>query len=146
MEIHQLKLTQIEEIKKVISDAFSPEPWNDDWSDELQFNNYIMDLIGNKNSLSLGLYDMDKLVGVSLGRVKHWYKGNEYWIDDLAIRPEFQGRGYGSEFLKLLEKYVKEMSIVRIVLFTNKDIPAYYMYLKNGFVQQEERVFFEKKL
>lgn len=144
--IKKLSIAQLEEIKFIIKETFSKEPWKDDWHDEKQFHSYILDLIDNSNSLSLGLYDNDELVGVSLGRVKHWYTGTEYWIDDLAVLPKAQGNGFGSGFLNRIEQYIKENEMVGIVLFTEKEIPAYSFYLKNGFTEKKERVFFEKKI
>lgn len=144
MTIKELSSLNIEEIKTVIKDTFSKEPWNDNWNDEEQFQLYILDLIDNNNSLSLGLYDSGVLIGVSLGRIKHWYTGTEYWIDDLAILPQAQGKGCGSKFIAMIENYIKEKSIVGIVLFTERDIPAYNFYVKNKFEEKTERVFFEK--
>lgn len=146
MQIKELSVADAESIKTVIFETFSKEPWNDDWSDEKQLNLYIMDLIGNANSLSLGLYENNELIGVSVGRIKHWYSGNEYWIDDLAILPQAQGRGYGSEFIDFIEKHIKEKGINGIVLFTERDIPAFNLYVKKGFAEKRERVFFEKKI
>ena len=45
------------------------EPWNDDWSDDEQLTGYMLDLTGNRNSLSLGLDEENELVGVSLGSI-----------------------------------------------------------------------------
>lgn len=147
MEVKKICTDNIEEIKFIIKDTFSREPWNDNWTDEQQFHSYILDLIDNKNSLSLGLYDDENnLVGVSLGRIKHWYAGTEYWIDDLAILPSVQGRGYGSQFIDMIENFIKKLDITGIVLFTEKDIPAYNLYIKKAFKEKEERVFFEKRL
>lgn len=146
MEINELNVTDIDVIKTVILETFSREPWNDDWNDEQQFHSYIVDLIGNQNSLSLGLYEKGELIGVSLGRTKHWYTGNEYWIDDLAILPQMQGHGCGSKFIDLIEDYIKAKGFTGIVLFTERDIPAYNLYVKKGFAEKTERVFFEKKI
>lgn len=146
MEIRELSLDNISNIKNVILETFSRKPWCDDWSDKEQFHLYILDLIGNPNSLSFGLYENNEIIGVSLGRVKHWYTGNEYWIDDLAILPQVQGRGCGSEFIDLIEEHIKIKGFVGIVLFTEKDIPAYNLYIKKNFEEKRERVFFEKKI
>lgn len=146
MNIEELSIENIDEIKFIIKEAFSREPWNDDWSDEQQFHSYILDLIDNKNSLSLGLHDNGELIGVSLGRIKHWYAGTEYWIDDLAILPKAQGHGCGSAFVDLIETHAISKGIVGIVLFTERDIPAYGLYVKKGFEERKERVFFEKKI
>lgn len=146
MELRQIGLEQTEEIKTVIRETFSQPPWNDDWQDAAQFHAYILDLIGNRNSLSLGLYDGDDLIGVSLGRIKHWYAGTEYWIDDLAILPRAQGGGLGAKFLEQIERFILSREIVGIVLFTEKDIPAYGLYVKRQFEEKPQRVFFEKHL
>ena len=53
MEIRELNISYIEEIKSLFFDIFTKEPWNDDWSDKNQLHEYITDLIGNRNSLSL---------------------------------------------------------------------------------------------
>lgn len=146
MELKELSIADIENIKNIILETFSREPWNDNWIDKKQLHSYILDLIGNKNSLSIGLYENGELIGVSLGRVKHWYTGNEYWIDDLAILPQVQGRGCGSKFIDMIEDNIKSKNFVGIVLFTEREIPAYYLYVKKGFEEKRERVFFEKKL
>lgn len=146
MEIKQLHMTDIEAVKPVILGAFSAAPWNDRWTDPRQFHAYMVDLMGNQNSLSLGLYDGEVLIGAALGRIKHWYGGNEYWIDDLAIAPQAQGRGCGSAFLDQIEGYLRANGVVKIVLFTNRDIPAYYLYRKKDFEERAERVFYQKVL
>lgn len=146
MEIRKIGVENKDEIKEVIRKSFSEEPWNDDWQDEAQFDLYMLDLIDNKNSLPLGLYENGELIGVSLGRIKHWYGGTEYWIDDLAIHPKAQGKGCGSHFLDLIEEYLKSENIVGIVLLTKRGIPAYHMYKKKNFVELTERVVFEKHL
>lgn len=146
METRKIGTAQLEEIKRVIQTTFSREPWNDDWSDEAQLHAYILDLIDNRNSLSLGLYDGGELIGVSLGRVKHWYAGTEYWIDDLAVLPKAQGRGCGSKFVDLIEDFARGEGIAGIVLFTERGIPAYGLYVKKAFEEKPTRVFFEKRL
>lgn len=145
-KLKELSVKDAESIKTVIAETFSREPWNDDWSDPIQFHSYILDLIGNPNSLSLGLYEKETLIGVSLGRIVHWYAGTEYRIDDLAILPQAQGKGYGSEFIDRITDYIKEKGCCGIVLFTERDIPAYRLYVKKGFEEKTERVFFEKKI
>ncbi|WP_330548439.1 GNAT family N-acetyltransferase [Anaerostipes caccae] len=49
-ELKELNIKSIEEIKSLFAEIFTKEPWNDDWSDLAQLHEYIMDLIGNRNS------------------------------------------------------------------------------------------------
>lgn len=45
-----------------------------------------------------------------------------------------------------IEGYLRENGVVKIVLFTNRDIPAYYLYRKKDFEERAERVFYQKVL
>lgn len=136
-EIRRLSAENIEEIKKLFRDIFTKEPWNDDWSDDAQLHAYITDLTGNQNSLTLGLYVDGTLTGLSMGSVMHWYMGTEYYIYELCIKTEEQGKGLGTEFLKKIEAYISERGMTHIYLQTERNVPAYGFYIKNGFAELE---------
>lgn len=92
------------EAKSLFRASFSAPPWNDDWGDEAKLNDYIDDIARQRNSLPLGLYaEKDgkaKLIGLSFGRLIHFYKGTQYRVDEFCIHPDFQGKGYGSLFIE----------------------------------------------
>lgn len=140
MEIKELDISNIEDIKALFFDIFTNEPWYDDWSDPKQLNAYIIDLIGNRNSLSLGLYKDDELIGLSLGSIMHWYTGTEYYICEFCIKTEKQRNGAGTAFLKMVEEYAKSKNITHIFLQTDRTVPAYEFYRKNGFTELSEHV------
>lgn len=95
---------EIEIIKELFTSVFTIEPWNDDWSNQEQLDLYLFDLVGQSNSLTYGLFENEKLIGVSMGHIKHWYSGTEYYIDELCIRTDKQGNGIGTYFIKEIEK------------------------------------------
>lgn len=132
-ELRRLSVDDIDEIKSLFRDIFISEPWNDDWSDDGQLEGYIIDIIGNRNSLALGLYENGILTGLSLGNVMHWYMGTNYYIIELGIKPECQGRGLETEFLRMIEEYIHANGISCIFLQTERNMPAYDFYRKNGF-------------
>lgn len=78
-------MNELEEIKDFFREIFMNEPWNDDWSDDEQLTNYILDLSGNRNSLPLGLFENNELIGFSLGNIIHWCAGTEYYIYEFCI-------------------------------------------------------------
>ena len=125
---------------------FTHEPWLDDWSDRAQLDAYIDDLTGQRNSLALGFFDGERLIGLSLGFVKHWFAGTEYVVDEFCVDRHSQGRGTGTAFLQAIEGYLRERGIFRIFLQTGKDMPAYAFYLKNGFRELEGHVSFSKEI
>lgn len=146
MEIRELKMQDSKDVEGMMLKIFSVEPWNDDWSDREQLRQYVQELMGNRNSLSFGLYEDGGLIGISLGRIKHWCEGTEYWIDEFGILPGKQGAGMGSAFLAGIERCLTERRIFEIVLLTDRDVPAYWFYRKNGFGEIAGNVFFAKKI
>ncbi len=145
MNIQELNMENIEEIKRLMVAIFSGEPWNDSWTDG-QLHAYISQLIGNQNSLSFGVYRDGALIGLALGKIKSWYEGTEYWVDEFGILPEMQQSGIGSAFIREIEKTLATRGISYIVLLTEKNLPAYDFYKKNGFEEKEETVFFAKAI
>ena len=142
----RIGMGEIELIKELFLGVFTIEPWNDDWSNQEQLDLYLSDLVGQSNSLAYGLFEGEKLIGVSMGHIKHWYSGTEYYIDELCIHTEKQGKGVGTIFLKEIEKAIKEIGLVQIFLQTQKSVPAYGFYQKNGFCELKEHVSFVKQI
>ena len=111
----------------------TPINMDDDWSDAAQLDAYITDLCGNVNSLTLALFEGDKMVALSMGYIKHWYRGTEYIINELCVKTEKQHQGIGTEFLHQIEDYLKANDLKAIYLLTERTVPAYNFYKKNGF-------------
>lgn len=145
-ELKRIGTGEAEEIKELFLRVFTAEPWKDDWSDQEQLDAYIHDLTGQGNSLTYGLYENGKLTGVSMGNIKHWFTGTEYYIDEFCIRPDRQGQGLGTLFLKEIEKAIREMGLTQIFLQTESTVPAYHFYQKNGFNELKEHVSFAKRI
>ncbi len=145
-EFKQLDGTSSGSIKELFVSVFSAEPWNDDWSDKTQLHAYIQDLTGQSNSLTFGLYEGTRLIGVSMGHIRHWYSGTEYYIDELCIRTETQGKGAGTLFIREIEKTCKEMGLKHIFLLTENNVPAFAFYKKRGYSELKTNAAFAKKL
>ena len=127
-------------------DVFTREPWNDDWSDPEQLAAYIDDLIAQNNSLTLGYMDGDRLVGLAMGRIKHWYEGTEYCIDEFCVDTPFQNKGIGSVFLNEIESYLSGIGVHWLYLQTDKTVPAYPFYIHRGFLELSDNVSLAKKI
>ena len=146
MELRRLTIKDKELITALFTDVFTNEPWNDDWSDTAQLDAYIKDLTGQPYSLTLGYFDDDRIVGLSMGYIKHWYSGTEYIINEFCIDRQLQGKGIGSSFMKAIEAYLSENGISQIFLLTGKNVPAYSFYQRNGFTELTENVSFAKRI
>ena len=151
MDMTKYRFKQLDEsaaavIKELFVTVFTAEPWNDDWSDENQLQLYIHDLIGQNNSLTFGLYEGAELIGISMGHIKHWYTGTEYYIDELCISTSQQGKGVGTLFVSEIEKACKELGLTHIFLLTEKNVPAFTFYKKQQFYELKNSVAFAKEL
>ena len=132
-ELRELSEQNFDEIKELFRSVFSAPPWNEDWSDDARLSDYLLDLIKVRTPVDLGLYEDGRLVGISVGCIKHWCSGSEYYIEELFIRTDAQGRGLGTEFIRLIEQYLKARDIRVIFLTTQRTHPAYSFYKKRGF-------------
>lgn len=142
----RIDMSEYEEIRDLFSGVFTIEPWCDDWSDEEQLKCYLYDLTGQDNSLSYGLYEKEELIGVSLGRIKHWHSGTEYCIDEFCVRTDKQGCGCGTFFISEIKRLIREIGLTKIYLQTDENTPAYEFYKKNNFYELEHQVSFGIKV
>ena len=146
VECRKIGTEEMPAIRELFAGVFTGEPWNDDWSDGEQLDLYLEDLVGQQNSLTYGLYEDGRMVGLAMGRMKHWYTGTEYYIDELCIRTDRQGTGLGTLFLQEIEHAIREAGMVQIFLQTSADVPAYQFYRKNGFQELKGHVSFQKRI
>ena len=146
LKVKRLSIKEKEAITNVFLGVFTKEPWNDDWSDTAQLDLYINDLIGQSYSLTYGLYDDDELIGISMGYIKHWYRGTEYIINEFCIKTELQGKGAGTFFIKEIEKAIQKLGLNQIFLLTDTNVPAYNFYKKNGFFEETTTIAFGKRV
>lgn len=133
LTVRQLGQESREDIKRLFREVFTSEPWNDDWSDEGQLCSYIDELTGEKSSFTVGLFEDDMLIGLSLGCIRHWWQGTEYYIFEFCIKKDRQGAGRGTAFLEEISRIAREKGVTHIFLQTERSAPAYEFYRKNGF-------------
>ncbi len=145
-ELIKLGPDRLPEMAGLYKIAFRGEPWNDDWSDPFQLNEYVKEISSSYNCLNYGLLIDGKLAAMSLGMIRHWWEGTNYNIEEFCVSPELQGQGIGSKFMKLIEKEIKQMGLAGIFLQTDKDKPSYRFYKKNGFKELETHVSFYKSV
>ena len=145
METKELSMKNFEEIKYIFKEVFTKEPWLDNWDDDNQLNEYLLDIMGMRNPLIYGFYLQQKLIGISIGYIKHWCSGTEYCIDEFCIITDKQRKGYGTVFIKQIEESLKQKNIHVIYLNTERNVPAYHFYKKVGFIELPKTTSFYKE-
>jgi len=144
--IKRLTYEHMEDVKKLFLSVFTQPPWHDHWPSDAYVTRYLDDLMNQQNSLSLGYYHQDELVGLSLGYTFHWWQGKDYFIKEFCIKRDLQGQGIGSSFLHEMENELLSLGIEAMYLITERDVPAYHFYQKNDFFELKNSVMFAKNM
>ena len=138
MKLEYITMENVEQCITLYMDTFSKEPWNDvfDSSDKVRayYHNFLK---SNQCIAYVGIVD-GKIEVMSIGMIKPWIEGLEYYIDEFCVSYDSQGKGFGSQFLDLVEADIKKRGLNAIILNTSKDVPAYDFYLKNGFKTEDD--------
>lgn len=145
-EIRKLGEENFDEMKEFFRDVFTREPWCDDWSDDKQLSSYIRDIAGCFNSISFGFFEGDDMVALCIGKKHHWWGGTEYFIEELCVRFDFQGKGIGTRFMAEIEREILKRGMKQIYLQTGRGKPAVDFYKKLGFWEIEDTVCFFKEI
>ena len=78
--------------------------------------------------------------------MKNHYRGDEIFVDEMYIAPEYQCKGYGMELMNAVENFAKENSLISITLLTGIGKPAFNFYEKFGCKHLEHLAFMYKRI
>ena len=131
-------MEHVERYGEIYADAFSGEPWHDAWTVE-DATVHVREILESPQSYGLECVVGCDVVGFILGSSMLFHYGRTFEINDLAVTPEFQGRGIGKKLLEglLAQLRKKEIKAVHLITAAEGDLPAFYA--QHGF-SQEHRV------
>ena len=95
------------------------------WANDERIDNELKTYIDNDSRELVGSLNNDELVGL-IGVI--YESTNEIELKHIAIKPNYRGKGIGSE---MVNEFIKTKKIVRIKAETDKDTVGFYE--KNGF-------------
>lgn len=146
LTLSRITKDDMDESIDVFINTFSKEPWNDTFESKDQVKTFFENHINSNYFLGYTLKLDNKIIGICLGFKKPWIKGMEYYIDELCIDYDYQGKGYGKTFMSLIEKDLKKNDLVAIFLNTGNGCSAEEFYKKNGFIELNNLVILDKLL
>ncbi len=130
----------IDKCAKLFKEVFSDYPWYDDWVSIEQARNYLIELIKNPVFNGFVAYEGSEIVAVCFGHTRSWWMGKEFFIDEFFVSNLKQGNGVGTKLMNYIKNSLIKEDYKRMVLLTNKEIPAEEFYIKNGFYTKENRI------
>lgn len=117
MEITNMSEEHLEECTDLLIDVFTNPPWNDTYSSRQQVMEFLRNHMNNNYFAGYVLKEKNHVIAMSVG-MKNWLNGMEYYIDQFCVKPDLQGKGIGSYFLKRIEEDIKKKNMNAIILNT----------------------------
>lgn len=106
----------------------------------------LTDLVHTPRFLGFLFYSDKNLTGFIAGNSKKSYEGLTFYLAELCVNNEIQGKGYGSKLLQSLEGELQKRDIQSLYLLTANGGLAEAFYRKNHYVVSENRVVMKKNL
>lgn len=132
MDIRELNYDDLEDIRDLFIKVFNKPPWSMG-VDKNRVEFYLDNLFNWGSFLAYGLFEKDKLIAASLGYIKPWIDGYEYFIENFFIDEDYSNKGLGKKFLDGITPLVREMHIMGILLNIEEKMEVKSFYEKAGF-------------
>ena len=143
MKIRKAKKENFKEIAKIYAEAFSEPPYGESWTNTKalkQINRfskycYIWEILYEKI-----------LVGFIVINPNFWFPGKFCFVEDIAIKKEFRGKGIGTKVLNNILGIYKKRGFKKLIMITNIKSRAYKLYKKIGILPSKEDILIERSL
>ena len=146
LNIRRFSWEDLDECAELFRKVFSASPWYDNWISSDQARNYLNELIENPVFQGFVACEDSRIVAVCMGHRRSWWMGDEFFVDEFFVENGRQGNGFGTKMMDFVTNSLAAHGYNRLILLTNKEIPAESFYLKNGFNNNLERTVMQKKI
>lgn len=103
------------------------------WTNEKAYRR-IRQVLLIEDSYCLLQYDNKGLVGFLMGYIKEYDDLRSYFLEEIVICKNYQGKGYGSSFMKELEDRLvdKDVSLIELISVNDDKHRKFYRNLSFG--------------
>ena len=145
MMIREIKKEDIVACANILCSVYNNELWRCRWTTEVAAD-YLTDYFNMEKFVGYVLEEDGEILGGIFAHEKIWWNNTEIFVEEMFVKPEQQGKGYGSMLLQQMEKYIKTKGLAGMTLLTNKYAPAPKFYKKNGFEECEHIIYMCKEI
>ncbi len=124
--------------------AYNPPPWSNHWTAETA-TRYLREFAEAKSFCGFVSCEGDDIVGAMFAHIKTWWTNDELFVDELFVKPEWQGQGHGTALMQAGEEYAKSRALAGLTLLTSKYMPARQFYEHKSYVHAEHVIFMYKE-
>jgi len=143
--IQRCSLAHVEQYGKIYADAFSGEPWKDDWTVD-DATTHVREILENKQAFGLEYVKDGQVIGFILGSSMLFHYGRTFEVNDLAVSPAYQRQGIANELMQTLMAEMKDRGIIALHLITASEGVLPRFYEKLGFTKETRVMLMGKDL
>lgn len=122
VKTRRMTIEDVEEVFEVEKKSF-PVPWS--------IQSFLQEIQNNK----FARYVVAEVDGKIIGYGGMWNVAGEGHITNIAIHPDFRGRGYGNDIVHSLIQMAKKEDVLKMTLEVREsNVVAQKLYRKYGFV------------
>ncbi len=133
MEIRVVDRNDIDELAKVMGQAYSEEPWNEAWEQGKAVRRVESILCGFE-ALGLAAVENGEIIGGLLGFVDPYADYDMFFVSEIFVAPQWKRKGIGRQLINALEKQLVAKDIHTVELISINDNLEFYKKcgLNNG--------------
>lgn len=139
-KIRKAKKGDLKEVAKILIEESVKKPYNEKFTPGSAMKD-VLEFF--KNDLYVAV-DGDVVIGFIASHIVSSDKTKAY-IDELWLKPEYQGKGVGKMFVKFVEDMYKKKGLSKMRLTTKKNAKSYGFYKKLKY-KDADLVYMEKRL
>lgn len=137
-QIEPLTKYHLDECASILVSAFNREPWNEHWSIETAKKDLFWTL--NTAGFMGFVCKRQEILGFAVGYCEQSDVTQVFYLRNLCVKADFQGRGVGNRLMLYLKETLKEMGIKMVYLITYNDERLIDFYRKHGYRVRSENV------
>lgn len=131
VSVRFMELKDIEFCANIFTETYQ-EVYSELWTQDTSTKR-LQELFDNSPEYCFTLLVRNRIQGFLFGRSFSWFDGKRIWLEEIVIKKEHRGKGYGKLLLQSLFEKCENDKVVGISLISEKNSAAYKIYKKIGY-------------